>query len=92
MGLNRNKSYLAVRDSELCLIPAQALTFMKSRCTAVLAKLITVLGTRLTRGGSPGAADQDKNENVVVKYGTVAVFPTAPNVPITAFCLEVCFN
>merc|ERR1719509_221343 len=86
-GINRQKSYLAVRDSEICLIPAQMLTFLQSRSPAVMAKLITVLGDRLTSGYI--SAKDTKGKPPVEKYGTVAVFPTSLRTPITAFCLEL---
>jgi len=87
---NSPKSYLAARDSEICLIPAQTVTFLKSRCQVVLAKLVTFLGDRLTSGPTQGlttSANQDKSP--IVKYSTIAIFPTSERVPITAFCLEL---
>jgi len=86
---NTPKSYLAARDSEICLIPAQTVTFLKSRCHAVLAKLVTFLGDRLTSGPIQGLPVSNQDKPPAVKYSTIAVFPTSHLVPITAFCLEL---
>lgn len=46
-GSSLEATYLAVRDTEVCIVPASLLEFLKIRCTAVLSKLVQVLGNRL---------------------------------------------
>ena len=45
-GVKQSKSYLSVRDSELCVIPRQLLEFLRSRSMVVMSKLISLLGHR----------------------------------------------
>ena len=52
MERSREKSYMAVRDSELCLIPRQTMRTLQDRCRTVLSELNRVLGDRLSNNNT----------------------------------------
>ena len=101
-GTNRLTSVTAVRDSELCKVPANLLNLLKQKYPVVVSKLISLLGHRLlgtwSGGGSGSASHHGRSSRSKVSekdsfqssYTTVALFPSSPSVPLTAFAMELC--
>jgi len=89
-GVKQRKTYLSVRDSEICVIPGQLLEFLKARSMVVMTKLINILGKRLVSGQHlPGDKASEESETPTVKYNSIAVFANKLNVPILQFCYEL---
>jgi len=86
-GVKRNISYLAVRDSEICMFPPQLLDYLKSSSSKVMSKLVSILGQRLVKLRQ--GLDEGSLMKSNFKYNSVAVFPAGPDVPLTAFCLQL---
>jgi len=86
-GVKRSTSYLAVRDTEICMMPPQLLDYLKKRCPSVMSKLVTVLGRRLhsANSGDRGSLQSTQSH----RYNSIAVYPNHPDIPMTAFCLEL---
>ncbi|XP_023346328.1 neuropathy target esterase sws [Eurytemora carolleeae] len=84
-GVKRTTSYLAIRDSEICMVPPQLLEYLKSRCSTVMSKLVSILGRRLVTMRS--GEDQGSLAGNKFKYNSVAVYPSSPDIPTSAFCL-----
>ena len=86
---------MAVRDSELCKVPANLLNLLKQKYPVVVSKLISLLGHRLlgtwSGGGSGSASHHGRSSRSKVSekdsfqssYTTVALFPSSPSVPLT---------
>ena len=87
-GNKRTASYIAIRDSEICILPPQLVDYLKTRYNVVTNKLISILGRRLNSLGNKiddkGSLQESKNQ-----YNSIAVYPISPEVPVTAFCLEL---
>jgi len=89
-GTRRTTSYMAIRDSEICIVPPQILDFLKTRYTVVTNKLISILGRRLNRSNDFGETSyKGPVEESRFQYNSIAVYPATSDVPITAFCLEL---
>ena len=87
-GNKRTTSYLAIRDSEICIVPPQLVDYLKTRYTVVTNKLISILGRRLNSLGD-GNEDKGSVQESKYQYNSIAVYPASTDVPITAFCLEL---
>jgi lysophospholipid hydrolase len=98
-GTNRLTTVMAVRDSELCKIPANLLNLLKQRYPVVVSKLISLLGHRLLgtfAGGGHGGLGRTNpkskisdNNSFQSSYTTVALYAASPDVPLTAFAMEL---
>ena len=95
-GTNRLTTVMAVRDSELCKVPANLLNLLKQKYPVVVSKLISLLGHRLLgtwAGGSQHRSSKSKvseKDSFQSSYTTVALFAASPAVPLTAFAMELC--
>ena len=93
-GTNRLTTVMAVRDSELCKVPANLLNLLKQKYPVVVSKLISLLGHRLlgTWAGGPykSKSKVSEKDSFQSSYTTVALFPASPDVPLTAFAMELC--
>lgn len=90
-GNKRTTSYLAIRDSEICILPPQLVDYLKTRYTVVTNKLISILGRRLNSLGESIRSDGKESmlQETKCQYNSIAVYPISDDVPITAFCLEL---
>ena len=90
---NRLTTVMAVRDSELCKVPANLLNLLKQKYPVVVSKLISLLGHRLLgtwAGGSSSSSQHRSSKSKVSEkdsfqssYTTVALFASSPAVPLT---------
>ena len=84
----RLTTVMAVRDSELCKVPANLLNLLKQKYPVVVSKLISLLGHRLLgtwAGGSHRSSKSKVSEkdSFQSSYTTVALFAASPSVPLT---------
>ena len=88
---NRLTTVMAVRDSELCKVPANLLNLLKQKYPVVVSKLISLLGHRLLGTWAGGSSSQQRSSKSKVSekdsfqssYTTVALFASSPAVPLT---------
>ena len=86
---DRLTTVMAVRDSELCKVPANLLNLLKQKYPVVVSKLISLLGHRLLgtwAGGSQHRSSKSKvseKDSFQSSYTTVALFASSPAVPLT---------
>ena len=89
---SRQKSVMAVRDSELCKVPANLLNLLKARYPVVVSRLISLLGKRLIgtwKESRSGGAHFHEKEDSSLQFTTVALFAGSKNVPLSAFAYEL---
>ncbi len=85
----RLTTVIAVRDSELCKIPANLLNLLKSRYSVVVTRLISLLGNRILAGNKT-KVHKDKKDTM--SFTTVALFSSSPvSIPLTAFTMELVY-
>lgn len=82
----RQSGMMAVRDTEVARIPSDLLTYIKRRYPLVVSRLIHLLGRKMF---STNLTIQSTLHHQPTNIATVAVLPTASNVPLSNFCLEL---
>eukprot|EP00048_Salpingoeca_helianthica_P022628 m.19414 g.19414 ORF g.19414 m.19414 type:complete len:1129 (-) comp7582_c0_seq1:155-3541(-) len=82
----RAATVIAVRDTELAKIPAEAVTFVKLRYPQTLSHLMSTLGRRMLSSLSDNTSTQDIHGNL----RTIALLPVSAAVPLGAFAAKLC--
>lgn len=101
----RKTTVMAVRDTEVAKIPAGLIDAIKTRYPVVLLRLLKLLGEKLQQSWEDSSDMKEKPLQQIPYYGnnmtaaalsgpqtnfsTVAVIGLSPNIPTSAFCMEL---
>lgn len=89
LNTSRKTTVIAVRDSEVAKIPAGLIDAMKTRYPVVLLRLLKLLGEKLQQSWEDSNDPIKSNPVVQSNFSTVAVIAISPNIPTTAFSMEL---
>ncbi len=87
----RKTTVMAVRDTEVAKIPAGLIDAIKTRYPVVMLRLLNLLGEKLHQSWSEESKELPNSQQSSVKanISTVAIISISPNIPTTAFCMEL---
>ena len=89
LNTTRKTTVIAVRDSEVAKIPSGLIDAIKMRYPVVLLRLLKLLGEKLQQSWEESKDPIKSSPHVQSNFSTVAIIAISPNIPTTAFCMEL---